>query len=135
MWKDWKRKVSNFFFEEVEEEVEIPENEERINNRNHRRANTKVTYQYPKEQHPPFRFPVIPDAQKSNQGPSKRKVGKLVQQRKWKQSPSNKDGLIYGYKGKKVQNEIEEIPAYLRRNKEKESEKNLNKEQDSYLRI
>src|SRR5699024_2922809 len=123
MWNFLKKKVSNFFFEEIEEEIVMSENEEPKKNRDQRIVKPKVTYQYPKkEQHTPFRFPVIPD--ELSQSPSKRKVGKLnkynqVQQRKWKPDHANKDVLIYGYKGKKVHNELEEIPAYLRRNKEK----------------
>ncbi|WP_010532350.1 DNA translocase FtsK [Lentibacillus jeotgali] len=61
MWDRWKRKISNFLFEERDENVDsLPERP--INNKQD--IQTRMTYQYPAEK--PFRFPVIPDQPRQN---------------------------------------------------------------------
>ncbi|GGK06630.1 DNA translocase SftA [Lentibacillus kapialis] len=61
MWDRWKKKISNFFFEEKEESNDsLPEKP--VHNRQD--IHTRMTYQYPAERR--FRFPVIPDQPKRN---------------------------------------------------------------------
>src|SRR5690625_2677989 len=135
MWKKWRKRVSNLFFEEIteDEEQENIKSDKRLKVKNQSKVNTKVTYQYPKKDHQsPFRFPVIPDEQTRTPVASKRKLKKYkkVEKRKWQPNHNNKDGLIYGYKGKKINNELEEIPAYMRRNNKKSLERKVESEQE-----
>ena len=64
MWKNIKKKVSDFFFEEIEIEENDEDQIKTTPNRNisdqNRVVNAKVKYEYPKKQDAPFRFPVIP---------------------------------------------------------------------------
>ena len=129
MWKQWKKKVSNFFFEEIiiEEEIEDKEiQKEQSKQTSHiRDVNTKITYQYPKDQDTPFRFPVIPDENKSEKRPRNNKIIKPYQRRgkissTYQGKNNEKETLIYGYKAKKFGNELDEVPAYLRRRKTNE---------------
>src|SRR5690625_4340320 len=121
MWKSWKRKVSNFFFEEEWEEEptqikvehqnpQIPKNEQDVNNHS---VHTKVTYQYPTAQNAPFRFPVIPDSGQKLSGNVPKRNSKQRQKKKnrTKRFDKEKDALIYGYKRQQAVKELEDIPA------------------------
>ncbi|MEI3606125.1 DNA translocase FtsK [Pseudogracilibacillus sp. SE30717A] len=137
MWNRWKEKIIDFFFDEVEEEVVLEEEPaiKRQDNRgqdNTRSVNTKVTYQYPKEQVAPFRFPVIPDDGNKNIKSQKKQVTDnhfpKKQPRSRRNATSNRvitDPLIYGYKGQILKDELEEVPAYMRRKKTDYSKKNI----------
>lgn len=119
MWKNWKKKVSDFFFEEVIEE----DDEQAIHstNRNvsghHGALNAKITYQYPKKQKAPFRFPVIPD--ENEMRINKRKKRTAV---KNINSPKEKDPLIYGYQKQVHEKELDEVPAFMRRHSERRTQ-------------
>lgn len=61
MWDRWKKKISNFLFEEKET------NDDSLSEKplkNKQDIQTRMTYQYPAEK--PFRFPVIPDQPRRN---------------------------------------------------------------------
>ncbi|WP_077327573.1 DNA translocase FtsK [Virgibacillus siamensis] len=65
MWDQFKKKINDFLFVEIEETEEVNEQPTRkIDHRNHQKDNikAKITYQYPEKK--PFRFPVIPDRPK-----------------------------------------------------------------------
>ncbi len=119
MWKQWKKKVSNFFFEEIviEEEDEGIEQEPNKQNVNTRDVNTKIAYQYPKDQDTPFRFPVIPDENKLEKQSKNNKIRRRKTASPYQKKNNETDPLIYGYKRNKFGNELEEVPAYLRRRK------------------
>src|SRR5699024_4188422 len=64
MSNNWKKRVSDFFFEEIEIETEEKQSEypvERTYPTNKQSINTRVAYHYSKNKQTPFRFPVIPD--------------------------------------------------------------------------
>src|SRR5699024_8510829 len=66
MSNNWKKRVSDFFFEEIEVEIEeIKEQNGDPVYRSHpthqKPVNTKVAYHYPKNNKATFSFPVIPD--------------------------------------------------------------------------
>src|SRR5690625_65370 len=136
MWKQWKKKVSNFFFEEIviEEEIKNNETTKEQNKQivNTRDVNTKITYQYPKDQDTPFRFPVIPDENKSQKNPRNKKIIKPYQRQGkissiYQGNNNEKEKLIYGYRAQKFGNDLDEIPAYLRRRKSNEEISNPRK--------
>ena len=131
MWKNWRKKVSDFFYEDVIEEDEseqqvqfeekdILKNRAQVND--NQTVHTKIAYKYPKKQNAPFRFPVIPDEQ------TERKIAKRQvtqrrgrkRQRQIDRTHSNQERLIHGYNEKKSQKELEEVPAFIRRQKAKQ---------------
>ncbi|MEI3613498.1 DNA translocase FtsK [Pseudogracilibacillus sp. SO30301A] len=119
MWKQWKKKVINFFFEEIviEEEDEGIEKEPNKQIVNIRDVNTKIAYQYPKDQDTPFRFPVIPDENKLEKQSKNDKIRRGKTLSPYQKKNKEKETLIYGYKRNNFGNELEEVPAYLRRKK------------------
>jgi len=145
MWKEWKRKVSNFFFEEQEGSYEgnmiANEHEtfKRDPNLGRRKLDTKMTYQYPDEEIAPFRFPVIPDKSamdKPLRKTPKKRVEKNIRDRN--KTPTRleneEDLLIFGYNRKNLNDEIEEVPAYIRRKKEKALKQQIKEKQQKLER-
>ena len=140
MWKDWKKKVSDFFFyeveveseEEIEEVAEPKQRKASTTNRqiagSSRAVNAKVTYEYPKEQERAFRFPLIPDENEETQIVRRRKRMRAVSNA----DQLNKDGekpLIYGYNRHQRVKELEDVPAYLRRKSRRKQEEVVSTEQ------
>src|SRR5699024_218972 len=121
MGKNWKKKVSDFFFyekeliEEVKEEVQEvkPETINRQMTETNRAVNAKVTYQYPKEEETPFRFPVIPDIDAEELSVRKRR--KQIKTVTNLENDLEKDPLIYGYHRQKSVKELDDVPAFMRR--------------------
>src|SRR5690625_3978351 len=126
MSNNWKKRVSDFFFEEIEVEIEeIKEQNGDPVYRSHpthqKPVNTKVAYHYPKNNKAPFRFPVIPDEINQN-----RKQETIMQHRH--QQPIRKTRRPYNenmtFDSKRVQTsftkELEDVPAYVRRQQERE---------------
>ena len=128
MWKSWKRKVSNFFFEEVREAADVEEEKKALPfeedpEAKNRSIHTKVTYQYPPEQPAPFRFPVIPDNDHDKQQlisamTDRKQVTSIRKRNDRPQKRVEREDLIFGYKRQKKVKELEDVPAYIRRRKE-----------------
>ena len=142
MWNRWKEKIIDFFFNEeiIEEEVVVEDDPTETwqdvgMQDNTRPVNTRVTYQYPKELQP-FRFPVIPDnqsikSQSQNSEPiMKRNPRSQSRSRQIVPSKVTNDSLIYGYKGQINKDELEEIPAFMRRRKTDYSKKKIVMEEE-----
>src|SRR5699024_7250386 len=79
MWKNWRKKVNDLFFREIEIEIEEDEREHLVEKeqdtpstqqtrnmslQQHLHEESKVFYQYPKNNKQSFKFPVISDDQK-----------------------------------------------------------------------
>src|SRR5699024_7190693 len=124
MWKSWKRKVSNFFFEEVREAADVEEEKKALPfeedpEAKNRSIHTKVTYQYPPEQPAPFRFPVIPDNDHDKQQlisamTDRKQVTSIRKRNDRPQKRVEREDLIFGYKRQKKVKELEDVPAYIR---------------------
>src|SRR5690625_3265654 len=133
MWKNIRKKINDFIFEEIEEELEVDaqygQDVHRIQH-DTQSIRTKVAYQYPENEETKFRFPVIPDQQneqEQKQQPVMDEIKKRPQRmRRRKPIPlethDDVEPLILGYRRHKKVNEIEEVPAYVRRNREKQRE-------------
>lgn len=161
MWEQFKRKVTNLIYEEIDEEKENSEEEKLTNSsdkpstkqhrdlrRKHKNdVKTKVTFEYPKRQSS-FRFPVIPDEEegtsRSTVRPSihyqKRKVindgaQPAFERRQERRRPrvrhQTQRQVRSVYEQKKLVDELENIPAFERRqrivDKESFSEKEVPK--------
>lgn len=131
MWKNLKKKVSDFFFEEIEEYEEEPIQPNTTPKRQisipNETVNAKVRYEYPKQQQAPFRFPVIPDE-------SELPMNDRRKQRKSTITTANRenelDPLIYGYRREKLEKELDEVPAFMRRRTERKlNEDKIDEEQ------
>ncbi len=125
---NWKKRVSDFFFEETEIEIEEEMKEQngdpvyRTHPTYRKPVNTKVAYQYPKRHDAAFRFPVIPDEYLAEERAS---VSSALprnpnRNRKTKRPHKEHHSLKAGYERKKNAKELEDVPAYIRRQKERE---------------
>lgn len=125
---NWKKRVSDFFFEETEIEMEEEMKEQngdpvyRTHPTYRKPVNTKVAYQYPKRHDAAFRFPVIPDEYLAEERAS---VSSALprnpnRNRKTKRPHKEHHSLKAGYERKKNAKELEDVPAYIRRQKERE---------------
>lgn len=125
---NWKKRVSDFFFEETEIEIEEEMKEQngdpvyRTHPTYRKPVNTKVAYQYPKRHDVAFRFPVIPDEYLAEERAS---VSSALprnpnRNRKTKRPHKEHHSLKAGYERKKNAKELEDVPAYIRRQKERE---------------
>lgn len=125
---NWKKRVSDFFFDEIEIEVEEEVSEQNNNPvyrtypTSNKAVNTKVAYQYPKKNQAPFRFPVIPDARMNDDTEVVHPVKQQSKKRSRKpQRPHREnDTLKLGYQHKKLSKELENVPAYIRRQRARE---------------
>src|SRR5690625_2034440 len=124
---NWKKRVSDFFFEETEIEMEEEMKEQngdpvyRTHPTYRKPVNTKVAYQYPKRHDAAFRFPVIPDEYLAEEEAS---VSSALprnpnRNRKTKRPHKEHHSLKAGYDRKKNAKELEDVPAYIRRQKER----------------
>ncbi|WP_106496871.1 DNA translocase FtsK [Lentibacillus sp. Marseille-P4043] len=153
MWKQWKKKILDLFFtEEVDEPDKTPE-ENRIpikhNQRTEQEIHTKVMHKYPNRES--FRFPVIPDYSNKNKEEKpafarKRMENKQPVQEKADNKIENKPVIkpehkkpfhptevpspIYGYhkrkKEKEEEKEMENVPAFVRKQVTEESKIDVN---------
>src|SRR5690625_4279398 len=125
---NWKKRVSDFFFEETEIDMEEEMKEQsgdpvyRTHPTYRKPVNTKVAYQYPKRHDAAFRFPVIPDEYLAEE---KASVSSALprnpnRNRKTKRPHKEHHSLKAGYERKKNAKELEDVPAYIRRQKERE---------------
>src|SRR5699024_6241047 len=143
MWENFKKKVTNFIYEEIEEEIEEqPEIEEhesaqipdRGRDRSQHDVKTRMTFEYPKKGSSEFRFPVIPDEKEVKERPippePKQRVGHFTETTKpafirRKQRPRRAMNQRTDmssrsiYEQKKLAEELENIPAYKRRRRER----------------
>lgn len=122
MWKRIKQKTSDIFFEEVTVEKEI-QIERKATTRDVKNKHVKMTYAYPKSTN--FRFPVIPDddgsavheqAKVHPSSPKRKSYGKkTVPGSSGYEVPVQTDRLAGGYRKQKSLKELENIPAFMRR--------------------
>ena len=131
MSNNWKKRVSDFFFEEIEVEMEEEIKEQSGNPvyRTHptyrKPVDTKVTYQYPKKDGASFRFPVIPDDVEAQDTDATSPIAprNLNRSRKTKRPRKVQNSLKVGYEQKKAEKELENVPAYIRRQQEREEQR------------
>src|SRR5690625_575067 len=131
MSNNWKKRVSDFFFEEIEVEMEEEIKEQSGNPvyRTHptyrKPVDTKVTYQYPKKDGASFRFPVIPDDVEAQDTDAISPIAprNLNRSRKAKRPRKIQNSLKVGYEQKKTEKELENVPAYIRRQQEREEQR------------
>lgn len=128
MWKNIKKKVSDFFFEEIEIEENDEDQIKTTPNRNisdqNRVVNAKVKYEYPKKQDAPFRFPVIPDEEiKVNKRRRTTISNRNITVKK-------RDPLIYGYRTQEQEKELEEVPAFMRRRNDRRTTEHQNEKEE-----
>jgi S-DNA-T family DNA segregation ATPase FtsK/SpoIIIE len=119
LWKSWKDKIIDFFYKEIEEEMDMKDLKVKAQSSStaeNRSVETKVAYQYPKNLKPPFRFPIIPD-QQQNEDPVMKRQAKKRKQTKNKDQQVERDRVTHGYERKKAQKVLEDVPAYVRRQK------------------
>src|SRR5699024_3586758 len=127
MSNNWKKRVSDFFFEEIE--IEIEENKpeekqseypvERTYPTNKQSINTRVAYHYSKKKQTPFRFPVIPDEEtqdieEKNKGQRYTKRRRVCSQRSYHRDVHSEMARQH------LTNELDNVPTYMRRNKARE---------------
>lgn len=134
MWEEFKKRVINFIYEEIEEEEELEKKEltsEKSVARDVQRdeVKAKIAYEYPKDSSPTFRFPVIPDEKQSATNYSNQTYKEVsatvkdepayVRRTKRRRKKTVKSGSSYRtlYEQKKLAKELEDVPAYIRRRK------------------
>lgn len=142
MWEEFKKKVINFIYEEIEEEEEFIQKEfshEKKQAREKQRDEVKarMTFQYPKEDSPTFRFPVIPDEHETRSNhvnttqelqDELRRVDHnepaFVRRTRRKRKKVVRTSTSYRsiYEQKKLAKELEDVPAYVRRRKKEENQ-------------
>src|SRR5699024_689925 len=151
MWENFKKKVTNFIYEEVEEELienpnknaknqkEIIEEKEKqvktARQKDNQDVKTRMTFKYPKNDSESFKFPVIPDEseykvsadrpapsseraeERSRQGASMSQPAFLRRRKRTRptQKRSHTGYTPSVYEQKRREEELENIPAYKRR--------------------
>lgn len=138
MWGQWKDKVMDLFYTEVddEEEKETKIHQLKPNRQINEKLETKVMYQYPENKS--FRFPVIPDhveqmkpidtpafkRRKKDESKHEQRKPKVDNEQKKPASVSYKKepfrltqvaSPIHGYQQRKKEKEVENVPAYVRK--------------------
>lgn len=167
MWKNIKKKVSDLIYEEyedpeneeesqvelVDEAQEETKSEEIAQTEDRRRVSTRMTFQYPREDSS-FRFPVIPDQTDpatNQRKPSSQVTGRSTEaskpaferRRGKRRRTINRQREMYSrpiYEQKKLAEELENIPAYERRRRERfleeESDtKTTDSMRDSFMKV
>ncbi|WP_430784713.1 DNA translocase FtsK [Virgibacillus flavescens] len=147
MWGQWKDKLIDLFYKEVDEEEEV-HTQKYANHRIHNndKLETKVMYQYPEKKE--FRFPVIPDRnEKQNNSfetpayrrrieDTKQETNNFTSTRASKRMTPKEDrsvekgpfrptevpSPIHGFQKYKEQKKVENVPAYIRKQKDKEED-------------
>lgn len=121
MWKNWKKKVTDFIFEEIEEDLVI-EQEDREKPFNKRQINAQVTYQYPNQTEVPFRFPLIPDETTREPEEVSTSEKRSSSKRKYRSRTGRAlpESYTSVYHEKQKQKELENIPAFMRRRREQD---------------
>lgn len=133
------RRIKEIFKRDQEEENKSPK---KSINRRFPQGNieTKMKYKYPR--HTPFRFPVIPDevGQKrkrqykrpnNNQLDQMREHEKIQNEKGFRKkpfTPSEVASPIYGYMDRKIEAEVQNLPAFIRKQKNEVAEKTAQKE-------
>lgn len=128
MWKDFRKKVTDFLYEEIEEEeAETAEIEKQFSGgrKLDRKMDTKVAYEYPKKDTARFRFPLIPDESEEfeEMPPPKLETPRQVRRRSTankRPQRTNRNVFPPTYQNKKLEKELEEVPAYIRRRQKQE---------------
>lgn len=127
MWKNIKKKVTDFIFEEIEEEfddADFEENTKSYQLKDDEKVRAKVTYEYPKKTESPFRFPLIPDestykdAKKDESEIKRSPIKRKYRNRQQRKRTNISDSYTSIYNEKKKQKELEDIPAFMRRKRE-----------------
>src|SRR5699024_8712609 len=128
MSNNWKKRVSDFFFEEIEIEENEPEEKqseypvERTYPTNKQSINTRVAYHYAKNKQPTFRFPVIPD--EDTQDIEEKNAGKRhAKRRHLRGQRSSHRNTQPAMTRQPLKKELDNVPAYLRRRKARDNSK------------
>ncbi|HLR72627.1 MAG TPA: DNA translocase FtsK [Pseudogracilibacillus sp.] len=128
MSNNWKKRVSDFFFEEIEIGENEPEEKqseypvERTYPTNKQSINTRVAYHYAKNKQPTFRFPVIPD--EDTQDIEEKNAGKRhTKRRHLRGQRSSHRNTQPAMTRQPLKKELDNVPAYLRRRKARDNSK------------
>lgn len=145
MWGQWKDKIMDLFYTDVEdeEEKETKKRQTKPSMLNNEKLETKVMYQYPENRE--FRFPVIPDRveqkkpvetpafkrrerdefkRKKKEPKADNEQKKPVSSEKEQEKPTVKKvpfsvteipSPIHGFQKQKQEKEVENVPAYVRK--------------------
>ena len=126
-----KNRVSRLFLEDEPEEIKEEPNHQQ-------KFQTKMMYQYPTKSS--FRFPVIPDEEQSKQDPldipayQRRQRERrqdvlindnnenMIEKEKRRFVPTEVPSPIYGYQKYKKRKEIEDVPAFVRKQQKNKSD-------------
>src|SRR5699024_2506912 len=128
-WSNLKDKFIDLFYKEIEveeeEELDVKDANGEVYGieQYHLAANeaakkdVKIRYQYPRKTDAPFRFPVIPDDEKSFQ----------VRSEATRKPRDKKEGTLNKIMTTKTQTkrEMEDIPAFMRRDRSKNKQKSV----------
>lgn len=148
MWDKWRERIKGMFSGDSPEEVDVvtPRN---TSSKQNSHVGAKVIYQYPKNNS--FKFPVIPDNQsdesrveipatqhekkssaenditEEDQVEEEKHPNRKVEVKSYQRfTPSRVPSPIYGFNKRSPENKVEEIPAYIRKErKETQLEKGL----------
>src|SRR5690625_253372 len=135
MWEKIKRRVTNLIYEDAEEsETQTQSSHADVLSRT-QRMRTRVAYEYPKEDTANFRFPLIPDEREDGSGrtiPSSTKhinrppaANKPAftqrKRRRPRKSYRTNERSRTMFERKKLEKELENVPAYVRRRKSREA--------------
>lgn len=155
MWNKWKRKIQNFIWKEdkVKKDTFEGKTDYKIDKTN--QVKTKMVYKYPNEQS--FRFPVIPDKPKIKKTTEKpayqRRQEPMARNETYEQpneveeksynkpverkiktkdkppfKPSQVASPIYGYQKREQETDIDNVPAFIRKQRVDEEVKLETKE-------
>ncbi|GEN32299.1 S-DNA-T family DNA segregation ATPase FtsK/SpoIIIE [Cerasibacillus quisquiliarum] len=146
MWKRLKKKLERILYKEIEVEVEEEYNPvRRLKVENDSNINSRVAYRYPRQRE--FPFPAIPDRQRNNSKRTtfddidipaykrKRMINETrrapalehIEQEKTENKkkpfqPSRVPSPIYGYHKRETRRQVEQVPAFIRKQKEQNNE-------------
>src|SRR5690625_950791 len=143
MRNNWRDKVRNWFFiEESIEETDETEKRETRQKSNRQDLETKMVYQYPEKT--PFRYPIIEDEQcinkevpaykrshdmseshssQSDRQPIQEPIetgDPVVEKRRKPFKPTRVPSPIYGYQKREAIKKVENIPTFIRKQKEED---------------
>ncbi|HLS23614.1 MAG TPA: DNA translocase FtsK [Pseudogracilibacillus sp.] len=147
MWENFKKRVTDFIYEEIDEEEEEQFNHraerKQVQHRTNRRkpVHARMTYEYPKHSSGNFRFPLIPDEREESEELStrRRRERKAYEAQRGRSTDSTKPAFVRRKERRRRQynrlqsvyprslceqkrlvKELEEIPAFERRRNKRE---------------
>lgn len=158
MWGQWKEKLMDLFYTEVDDDVETDTPKQAKSNiRNNDNLETKVMYQYPEKKE--FRFPLIPDQieqskptdkpayqrRKNDEGKQEERkhkpTGYSNSNQSWDKAkpdkvpfrPTQVASPIHGYQEREKEKEVENVPAYIRKQEDNDKDVSTTSHVESHI--